>query len=52
MIPRKGNERKNRKEKKESKRLSFSFSEELGVFSEGFEAWTFFLGDITNIKCF
>ncbi len=49
---RKKKERKKRKNEKNKteieRRISFSFPEELCVFSEGFEAWTFFLGGITN----
>jgi hypothetical protein len=55
--PRKGKRKEKRRKKEKKKkeierRISFSFSEELGVRSEEFEdfpgAWTFFLGGVTN----
>jgi hypothetical protein len=45
-------ERKKKEKKEKERRISFSFSEELGVSSEGFAAWTFFLEGIKNIKRF
>ncbi len=53
---RKKKEKKGKRKKKlqKERRISFTFSEELGVLSEEFEAfpraWTFFLGGITNMK--